>query len=70
MPTTLIYIIRYKGYRCQIPLIWEVEEKAPYHRCGFGVTIIEESMKFTILSKSSMNLMFDISSEMSTQGDK
>ena len=70
MPTTLIYIIRCKGYQHLTPYIWEVEEKAPYHRCGFVVTIVEESMKFTILSKSSMNFMFDISSAMSTKVKK
>ena len=56
MPTMLIYIIRCKGYLCLTPYIWEVGEKGPYDRC----------MNATIFAKSSMNLMFDISSLMST----
>lgn len=57
MPTMLIYIIRCKGYLCLTPYIWEVGEKGPYDRC----------MNATIFAKSSMNLMFDISSLMSTE---
>ena len=60
MPTMLIYIIRCKGYLCLTPYIWEVGEKGPYDRC----------MNATIFAKSSMNLMFDISSLMSTKGGK
>ncbi len=46
------------------------EKKRTFARRNSHVRVFVESKKFTILSKSSMNLMFDISSAMPTKAEE